>query len=342
MHDAEDAPVDPALGSDVEDAVDVVRDREPEADRESVRSALELVAEDGVVSRAGIDSALADASKHVATPETRLELAGNALDSARETAEPVADIDVVDARLDQFEARYEAIESDVDELASQLDRLVERRSDPEDVYDLSRSITALKRDARDAQTSADRLSSELEEFEAWVSDAGVRFEELDADAGHVEGLLDDLSETIDELESTAAETDEARETADAGTARGTTEAAGDDLALAWADAALRRRVLGLLVSDLRAELSALGDWADREEGATTQDGEIERRIDDLQSREAALGERLETIASPAWRDRFGARIEAAEADLDSFDPPVQWGALQAVLEEHRSALAERR
>lgn len=337
---------DPVLGMDLDGAVERVRGRESAADPESVRPALERVAQDEVVSRTGIGSALGEAAQHVATPENRLELAGGALDAAREAAEPADDLDAVQSRLEAFDARYRDLEEKVDELGSRLDRLVERGRQPENVYDLARSIGDLTWEVRDVHGSIEELRADLESFEAWAKDPGARFRELDGDAEHVADLLDGLAGTIDEINAAAEGSEGDGEGGDLGAAEDDDSAGESDLALAWADAALRRRVIGLLVSDLRAELSGLRTWADREgetprrseNGDTAGPGEIDARIDDLRSRERALGERLETLARPRWRERFGERIAAFETDLDSFDPPIQWGRVQETLEEHRATV----
>jgi hypothetical protein len=59
----EEPPADPVLGSSVEGAIEQVFARDPEADHGAVRPALERVAEDGIVSRAGIESALGETAK---------------------------------------------------------------------------------------------------------------------------------------------------------------------------------------------------------------------------------------------------------------------------------------
>jgi chromosome segregation ATPase len=328
MSDAEDGAVDPALGEPTEAAVELVREREPNADPESVRSALERVSEEGVVSPAGVQSALGEAAQHVATPENRIELTERALDDAREAA-PDADLDAVRSRLSGFEARYDALAADVDALVSRLDDLVERGSHPEDVYDLARALGDLQWDVRDAHGRAEELRADLESFERWATDPTVRYDELAGDAGQVEGLLDGLATAVDELDGV---TD-----GDAGP--------GTDPAVAWADATLQRRTVALLVSDLQAELSDLRAWPDGAASPAPDDAEprpaaVEARIDDLRSRERALGERIDALARPPWRERVDDRIEAFEEDIEAFAPPINWGAVQDVLAEHRATLTE--
>lgn len=328
---------DPVLGTVVEEGIERVRNRDPEADPASIRAALERVAEDGVVSRAGVESALGEVAKHVATPETRLELAGDALDAARAAAEPVADLDAVQSRLDGFEARYRGIETEVAELGSRLDRLAERADGPEDVHDLSRSMWELRSDAGETQRRADELQADLDAFESWVSDPDTRVDELDADVSNAAGLLDDLAAAVDRLEATTDDGDDSAEKGAPADADDSPGADTEDLALAWVDATFRRRVIGLLADDLRAELVDLRAWSGEDTVPEGRADEIAARIDDLQAREASLADRLDAITNPAWRDRFGGEIDDFKADLDAVDTPIDWGAVNDLLEEHRSA-----
>jgi len=334
----EEPPVDPVLGASVESATERVLARDPGADPDSIRVALERVAADGVVSQEGIESALGEAAKHVATPETRLELAGDALEAARAAAEPVGDIDAVQSRLDGFAARYREIEAEVDELGSRLDGLAERADTPQDVHHLSQSIGELRSDASDTQHRADELQAELERFESWVTDAETRFDELVEDAESIEGLLDDLAAAVDRLEAATGDGGDSGANNTPADADDSPGADAGDLALAWVDATFRRRVIGLLAADLRAELADLRAWPGEDTVPEGRADEAEARIDDLQAREASLGDRLDAIADPAWRDRFGAEIDDFEADLDAVDPPVDWGAVNDLLEEHQSAI----
>ncbi|WP_435365112.1 hypothetical protein [Haloarchaeobius sp. DYHT-AS-18] len=72
---ARDTGTDDLAGLSVEDAAEVVLDRDESRDRDDVERTLQLVADDGVVTCEAVDDALGRVSKVVATPETRVELA---------------------------------------------------------------------------------------------------------------------------------------------------------------------------------------------------------------------------------------------------------------------------
>jgi len=107
----------------------------------------------------------------------------------------------------------------------------------------------------------------------------------------------------------------------------------DDPAARWADATMRAQVLSLLVTDLRADLADLGVLAEPVD-APFRPG-LTTRLDRTEERVLGVESALEARADRAWRDRFGDDIAAFEATLAVFDPPVDWGAVDRTLAEHR-------
>lgn len=287
------------------------------ADAETVRETLAVVADDGVIRRTAVDDALANASKVVTTAETRTELAAASLDDARDAAEPVSDLDVVAARLEEFAARFETVEDRAAGLGDRLRAIVDRKNDG-DLYDLAREIRGMTAAATEVQRAADDLQFELEEFEAWVESPDRRVAALTDDIDALERSLDDLDGAVTDLEGEDGGEETDRE---------------DDAAVAWAQASIQHRVTALMLADLRAELATLREWADRE-GVDRPSG-IEPRLEDLAARHDALGERLADRAEPAWRERFGDRVAALEEALGELEPPVAWGTVESIVAEYR-------
>ena len=312
-------------GESIEDAVDAIVERDDSLDPEAVRTTLRLVAEDGAVSREARDATLAELSKVVSTPETRVELASMALSDARETADPVSDLDVVRTRLDGFEARVDAVESQVTDLGADLQRLVQRSEMPVGLYETAREMRRIDAEANRLHRTADELATEIESFEEWVEDSEVRFEELTEDADALEHSVEELASTADELANAAG-----------GDGAEGPMAAGTDLGAVWLDLSLRRRLQDLLLADLRAELDALRAWADREgDDVPERAGSLEFMFDDLDARLTTTGEELQALAREDWRNRFGDRLAAFEDELAGVDHPVNWGEVQAAFDEHR-------
>ena len=313
-------------GLPIERAVDIVGTAD--ADPGELRETLAIVAEDGVVSRAAVDDALANASMVVTTAETRVELAGDKLDNARAAAPSTADLAFVSDRVDNFDTRLGHIETRADDLGAALQEVVSMKADG-DLYEIARRIRRLTNAATELQQAADDLQLELDSFEAWLTDADRRVDELTADIDALADSLSELSDVVDQLE-----------------ARGTGDADddGDDAendpesetASRWAAAMVRHRVLSLLLTDLRAELTAIQTWAERE--AVTSPSGIEPRLDEIQDDHTALGERLTACADPEWRARFDEQLTALEEALTEMEPPVVWADVDAAVAEHRPAV----
>ena len=288
--------------TDMTEAVD-------EPDPSVVRDALEPVTEGEVVTREAIETTVSDTSKLLATAETRIELAGDAYEAAAEVADPVADVPSVRRRLETFRERLSTVESFTPELRPGLSVPDDIRRRPEAVYDLAVEIRDVVATAQEAIETADDLSFDAEQFESWVDNPDRRYDVFEEDVEMVVESVADLDAAAD------AVTD------------------ADDPAVQWADATMRAQVLSLLVADLRAERRDLHVVAERT-GDPIRNGlgdALEPAADRLEGVKSALA----TRATPAWRDRFGADVEALEGALAPLDPPVEWGTVDRILREHR-------
>lgn len=297
-------------GLSLEAAVDSVDDS---ADRETVRETLAVVSDEGTVRRAAVDDALANASKVVTTAETRAELAAGKLEDVRGTAAPVSDLAPVAARLDRFEARLESIQERTTTLGERLRRIVDDK-DEGSLYELAAEIRRLTATAKEVQRDADDLQFELDPVEAWLETPDRRVEAFLEDVDAVEASLEEIEATIETLSADDTDT-------------------RTDPAAAWAAASIQHRVAALLIADLRAELAALREWADRED--TEQPSDVDPQLDELATRRDRVGQRLAEVADPAWRERFGDRIGSFEDELDGVEPPVERGDLEDTIQRYR-------
>jgi prefoldin subunit 5 len=299
----------------VAEAVSEDDDRDPEA----VRETLAEISEDGTVTRTAIDEALADLSKVVATPETRVEITRRTLAAAREAAPPVAEADAVSSRLDDFETELSAIEARVDALGSRLSALVERAQDPDDPHAIGEAIREVRSEATDAQRAADSLAAEIEDFERMLRNPDRWADELHAD-------IDAIEESIRELQEVATGVSD--------------NEAGEferEPALVWADATLQSRTQKLFIEDVRAELEALRRAAlDRATGEPSEG--LESRLDDVAALRSDVRRRLEEAAESTWKQKHGEVIESFARTLENLDSPVDWAEVQAELEQHRGQL----
>ncbi|QDX41080.1 halo transducer protein [Salarchaeum sp. JOR-1] len=289
-----------AVDAAVDAVVDAV-DRDPAV----VRAALGGIAdEDGRMTWDGVDAELAEASKVVATPETRVELAAMAVSNARDAAADAPDLDTVDARVGTHENRLAALEATVDDLGTRLQDIAEQASDRDALADVALSLHDLREDASAAQWNADELADDAESFEDWLTDPETRRSEFAAD-------LDDTAESVDALASAADRLED-----------------NDADATTWAGAALQARVLSLVVADLHADLGDLRAW----------DGDYDDeadRLDALEERRVEAAERIDASATADWWDAHGDRVERFESGVRDLEPPIDWGVVQAELDAAR-------
>ena len=310
-------------GLSIERAVDTVS--ETTADPGEVRETLAIVATEGSIRRAAVDDALANASMVVTTAETRVELAGDKLDSAQAAAIPVSDVQFVSDRVHNFEARMSNLEERADGLGDAIQHVIEMK-ETENLYRIARRIKAVTNAASEVQQAADGLQSELAAFEAWLTTPERRIEELAMD---LDALANSVSELSDVVENIDASDREAGDDAHS--------EPGSEPARRWVAAMVRHRVLSLLIRDLNAELIAVHTWAERE-GLRSPSG-IEPRLAEVQERHAALEERLTACAAPEWTEQFNQQLSALTEALETMEPPVVWADVDAVVAEHRPTVA---
>jgi len=300
------------------------------------RETLAIVARDGVVRRAAVDDAVANASMVVTTAETRTELAAEKLDGAREAAAPVADLAPVTGRLDDFDARLDAVETRADGLGDAVREALDMKGDG-DLYEVARRIRRVTNAATEVQRAADDLQFEIDSFEAWLADGDRRAEALAADVDALAESLDELAAAADSLAVGEADAESGADIKSGADTESDADAEiGADAASRWAAATVRHRVASLLLADVRAERAALRTWAERE-GAAPPSG-VEPRLEEVRTRHEAVGERLAARVDPEWTARFGDRLSALDEALDAMEPPVAWTEVEAVVEEYRPAV----
>lgn len=301
-------------GLSLETAITVVDDESTKSD--TIRETLAIVADDGVIRRTAVDDALTNASKVATTAETRAELAAASLEDVRGIAAPVSDLDIVATRLNRFAARLELVEDRTTDLGDCIQTIIAHKNDG-NLYDLAREIRRVTVTANEVQRAADELQFELENFEEWLEDADRRVEELIDDIEALEQSLDELEDVATELSGESTELEE-------------------DAAVVWMQATIQHRVTALMLTDLQAELATLREWAENE-GADPPSG-VDQRLEGLEARHDALGERFVNRAESGWHKRFDDRVANFDDALDEMEPPIAWGDVETVVEEYRPAV----
>ncbi|MFB6138197.1 MAG: hypothetical protein ABEJ42_07675 [Halobacteriaceae archaeon] len=319
--------VKPFCGLAIEDAAELAVDRGLADDPGTAAGLLSRVAEDGVVTAAAVEDAVADAAGAVSTAETRVELAELALDDAREAAAPLADVDAVDSRLAEHRTAVAALG---DRIAAHRDALAALRERDDDAFGTARRVADLV-DAAEATTArADDRQAALDDLEQWFGSHDHRVADLRAEVTALAEAVDALEETASALERAA---DGAGEPTDLSVAPGE----------AWRDAVLHQRLHRLAVADLRAERGDVTTLADRvdaqAERADATDESLDAvasALDDAADRVEALGDRLSAAATDEWTARHGDAVASADDALGAETPPVDWGRVGEVVEAARA------
>jgi hypothetical protein len=305
------------FGRPVEEAAAALA-AENEADADAVADDISLFVADGVVSRDRVDEALAGLSKVVSTPETRVEVAEREVERAREAAADATDLDAVAHRLAGLDERLADVESTVAGLGPRLSDLLDGAKAPERLHETARGVRKLTDDANAAQLTADELRDDAEATARWARDHEVRVREFGEDLDVVTESVDGVAAATDWLADERAAPPAGVET--------------DDPGRVWAETSVGVTVADLLIADLRAELADLRTWAERE-GVEPALADHAADLDALSARRDRLADRLDAAAEPGWRDAHGDRVARAAATVESFDPPVGWGAVRAALDD---------
>lgn len=313
------------VGEPVETAAAIVTDRSDTPDDEdAVAATLRTVSEDGVVDPDAVTDAIADASMYLSTAEGRVEYAAVQFQEARTAVEDVADVAFVHARTDEFGTRVEAIEDEATALAADLQDCLDGKDDPDRIYETARELGRIKTEADRLQGQADRLLADLDEFRAMVEDPERGFVELLGDLNALGGFLDDLSDTVAELDGV----------------RGGEAETGEqyDPARVWFEATVRHRLNGLVFDDVRAELESIRTIAaERGIEETERDAEVEDRLDEARERWTTVRDELAETAPDEWHERYGDRIDEIEGRTTEAEPPIDWDVVEADLGEYLSA-----
>jgi len=192
----------------------------------------------------------------------------------------------------------------------------DRSSDP--IVELARESHRVRNEANALQQAADELQVELESFEDWLEEPDRRISGLKEDIDILGEMLERLAETNHDLED--------QPTTDS------PDHSDTDAATLWLEAWISYRVTGLLIDDLRLEHDQLREWHQRD---GYQQPALRDRLEELEETRGEIGDQLDTLAHPKWRERFSIRLSEIETTLDGFEPPVDWDEVQGALDRLR-------
>ncbi|WP_153952497.1 hypothetical protein [Halosegnis longus] len=286
------------VGEPVEYVTERVADR-GDHDLDDVRAAIDPFVEDGRVTREGIDATVSDTAKIISTAESRVEYAEGAAETMRETLVDAPTVPTVETRRVSFEERLDAVCDRRDAVQATLASAVEQADSPS-LFELGVDLRTASTHAQGIVQTADDLQNDIEQFESWLTDPDRRTRELGED-------VELVGDAVEELETATEETPEPA---------------------TLADVHLQTDVFELLVADIRAELDDLA--------AFEPPGDLDSlhgEVDALDDRLAALRARLDD--APSYREQFDDVLASLAESLADREPPVEWGAIQETLADHR-------
>lgn len=147
-------------------------------------------------------------------------------------------------------------------------------------------------------------------------------EELRADVEALEESMEDLAATVERLGEVAE--DDAADVTEA------------DLARAWFEAVVEHRFHGLMLADLRWELTERGGGAEAGGIDPTAAAGIESRIAALADRRETIGDRLDGLTRVQWLRQHAEALSALDREFAGLEPPIDWEDVSETLESLRA------
>lgn len=302
--------------------VSAVRDRAARREDgvdESVMAAIEARADDGRLAPDAVADWHAECREaHRSTTED-VDAAEERLREIRESIDPVdRDTNQVRARIEEFADQFDSMRSALSTTADRLDDTPTAPESPAAVYGAAEQLRRCGRVVHEVAHSLHHLESDIEAFETWLDDPETRIEELDDEIDGFERYLDNTEALLDRLES--------NDTADI-------RPFGS-----WLAAYHLQRMMSLVFDELRADIADLDAWLERRDGSYGDAvADLRDRLDALEARHAACSERLDAATAEVEdferkRAEVAESLDRFEATLDDHEPPVDWGAVEELIQ----------
>jgi chromosome segregation ATPase len=308
------------LGLELEEALDEVFRQGHAERRRRAQGVLLSISDNERVTQDAFEELQRRTAEAIETSANRLNRAADTIDAAGKTAAEGPDLAAATNRQEGLEERLNGLETQLSELRQRLDSIDERTETDEAIYPIARDLLSVHMDATNCEQTADQLTEAAEEFEQWVTDPAARWNEIDGDVDAMEDTLTELDETIEIL---------AQEFADDPDHEGSPLHPEADPAEVWFDVYTSVNVNELLLEDLGFELAELRAVDDNDQRAAA----IDESIASLEARRADLADELDAVTPADIPLQFEAEQAELADTLADFEPPIDWGALRAAVEE---------
>jgi chromosome segregation ATPase len=308
------------LGLELEEALDEVFRQGHAEQRRRAQGVLLSISDNEQVTEAAFNDLQQRSQQAIETSAQRLERAADTIDAAAKAAAEGPELTTAQNRRDGLEERLSGLQTQLATLREELAAIEERAESDEAVYPIARDLLSVHMDATNCEQTADQLTEAAEEFQQWVADPAVRWNEIDGDVDAMEDTLRELEETIEIL---------AQEFADDAAHDGSPLHPEADPAEVWFDVYTSVNVNELLLEDLQFELSELRAVDDNDQRAAA----IDESIASLETERADLAAELESITPADIPAQFDAEQAELADTLAEFEPPIDWGALRAAVDD---------
>ncbi|WP_257628173.1 hypothetical protein [Haloplanus salinarum] len=323
----------PSMTDDRERDLDVatVRERVDEADVDASDDVLDRLAT-RVDEADGADATEAFASWYRECRRERRSTAEDVEAAATRFRDLLAGVDPADrehnqvrARIDEYESQFEAFRAELSTAADRLDATSREPGSAVDLYTGAERLVACERAVHEVAHGLHHVEGGLDEFESWLHDPEARFDAFREELGGFERYLDNTAGLLDRIEAGDGDDDRAFDR--------------------WLAAYHLQRVMGVILDELRADVDELEAWLGRREGAYDDElSSLRDRVTGLSERHATCSRRLDATAEAidgfeeSWNE-VTASVESFESTLESLDPPVDWAAVESLVDEQFDELS---
>jgi chromosome segregation ATPase len=224
----------------------------------------------------------------------------------------------VRARVEEYESQLEAMRSALSTTADRLDATPERPDSPAEAYEVAAQLRRAGQVVHEVAHSHHHVEEGLDAFETWLDDPATRIDDFGDEIGGFERYLDNTEGLLDRLESDDSDEFEPFD--------------------AWLSAYHLQRMMALVFDELRADMTDLEAWLERQDGNYDDElAALRERLDALEARHGACSERLDAAAADiegfaAKRAAVADSLDRFEAALDEHEPPVDWEAVEELVQ----------
>ncbi|AXG05975.1 hypothetical protein DU500_05690 [Haloplanus rubicundus] len=224
----------------------------------------------------------------------------------------------VRARIEEYESQIDAMRSALSTTADRLDATPERPDSPAAAFEAAAQLRRAGRVVHEVAHSHHHVEEGLDAFETWLDDPATRIDDFGDEIGGFERYLDNTEGLLDRLESDDSDEFEPFD--------------------AWLSAYHLQRMMALVFDELRADMAELETWLERQDGHYDDDlSALRDRLDALETRHETCSERLDAAAADieefeSKRAAVADSLDCFEAALDEHEPPVDWEAVEELVQ----------